>query len=731
MDIRPFLKRIIAAAKEQSAPYERLSKEVWTFLALTVLSLFVTISFVNLTPTVENAIFFSSDDPQFQSEHLINRLFIRQDAQLIVSATGDIFDKVYQNRVAELSKELLNLDGVSSVTSLTHFGPANLSDALKSPLWKRLIISDDQKSSNLIVLIDETRISEMVGKIEVILNTYRSDDFQIRVAGMPYVIELIKRNLKQDLTVFSVIAMIIFGFLIFSFFHSRKVLLGTVVAALNACMWTFMIAQLLQIPMGLLTANLGTIIFVMTLSHIIFLTYNWRHFCSQKTTDPVGDAVRRTFPPAFWSMLTTFLGFMSLFSVPAKPLRDLGVLGAIGSLVAILVAYVVFPSFLKLGGIALVQSRMTVYQGKLFRFLDRRRSQVALGIFISLVLVVPGLPLINSDPSLLSYFADNSEIYKGLSYIDRNGGSSPLILVVRSSDSGRLNTDRNYAKLWDLQEALEHHRSVGSVISLPVLIAQAKNTPLGWMLSQELLLSAMESPAYSKIASSFVTKDRKYGLFLLRMNERHRSLSRVKIIQEIRDLAEIHGFYPEIMGGVYKLQGQLAKLVVTSLVFGLTKLLLLFGIIAWLVSRSLRIALAVVGAIVVIPLTILGLIGIYRVPLDIISAPACNVAIAMGIDSMIHMIRAFRQNGNWQSAREEMSQPVLTSTIVVSLGFAIFLLSTSPPTQRFGAAIMFGTILAALCTLFIMPLLFEYARLDRFKTWLLHFQTTVTSPAKK
>ena len=52
---------------------------------------------------------------------------------------------------------------------------------------------------------------------------------------------------------------------------------------------------------------------------------------------------------------------------------------------------------------------------------------------------------------------------------------------------------------------------------------------------------------------------------------------------------------------------------------------------------------------------------------------------------------------------------------VVSTGFAIFLLSTFPPTQRFGAAIVVGTILASLTALYVMPLLAEYLDLTRWK----------------
>lgn len=696
--------------------YYVIPREVLTFSILTILSIIWIFCFVPLVPTVDNNFFFSSDDPQLQSEREIDRLFIRQDSQLIISAKGDINDKKYQDKISKLGKTLLDLEGVISVNSLTHEGPGTVRNAFNSPLWKRLIVSNDRKSTNLIVLLDEEQFSVIIPKIEKIISEFEDKDFHLQVAGLPYVVELIKRYLLRDLRIFSLLAFLIFGFLIFQIFHSKSVLIGTLLSCLNACMWTFMITNLVNIPMGLLTANLGTIIFVMTLSHIIFLTFNWRTFRSDPNNkNPVRDAIKRTFSPSFWSMFTTFLGFISLTAVSAKPLRDLGFAGAIGSVVAIASAYAVFPAFLKMVRLRPIKKgKLAEYKTKVYRFIDLEKQFIMLFIFATCLLTLPGLTKIDFDPSLLSYFSKSSEIYKGLSYIDRNGGSSPLILVVRSKNNEKIHSDKSYNQLWNLQESLEQHRAVGSAISLPVLIAQAKDVPvLGWVLPREMLLSAMELPMNDKIAKSFITKDRKYGLFLLRMIESYRTLPRLDIIEEIKLIAENEGLYPEIVGGIYNLQGHLAQLVASSLVGGLFKLILLFGLIAWYLSRSLRITLSVVASIFIIPLTVLGCFGIYRIPLDIISAPASNVAIAMGIDSMIHMIKSFRRTRNWDKVRDELYQPILTSMAVVATGFGIFLFSTFPPTQRFGGAILFGTVLAALTALYIMPLLFKYIRLDK------------------
>jgi len=143
--------------------------------------------------------------------------------------------------------------------------------------------------------------------------SFESDTFHLRAAGLPYVVELIKRNLMHDLKVFSLLACLIFGFdLFFLYSDLRAFWFGAMISCVSACVWTFMVTYLMNVPMGIMTANLGTIIFIMTLSHIIFLTFNWRTFrADSKCEDPVQAAISRTIVPSFWGMFTTLLGFLS------------------------------------------------------------------------------------------------------------------------------------------------------------------------------------------------------------------------------------------------------------------------------------------------------------------------------------------------------------------------------------------------------------------------------------
>jgi hypothetical protein len=124
--------------------------------------------------------------------------------------------------------------------------------------------------------------------------------------------------------------------------------------------------------------------------------------------------------------------------------------------------------------------------------------------------------------------------------------------------------------------------------------------------------------------------------------------------------------------------------------------------------------MAMIISVGVIPVMIFGVVGLLRVPVDLISAPAANIAIALGIDSMLHFVNhARRRTGGglganrqvWSEVQKSMWRPVVKETLIISLGFLIFTLSSFPPTRRFGLEIVFGTCMSALTTLFVLPFL--------------------------
>jgi predicted RND superfamily exporter protein len=687
----------------------------WEMLAITA-GLFVLVAvFVDLKPVVEENFFFSTSDPGFGESKKIEQRFPSQPQLVVAVSSSNISSPRYLGRIQKLTQEIEAIDGVSAVKSLAA-GPKNFQDALGSPFWSRLLIAKDRKSSDVIVFTERGDTGKLVRRIERIAHEMDEKDFRIHIAGTPYVVEMLQRSITHDFRYFSLTAIILFGLTMAAMFRSARVFLGMLATCTSAVLLTLLLQQIFGRRIGILTVNLCIIVFVVALSHLVYMTFNWqtlagrRHRLEKKSPDLAAAALRMTFPPSFWSMICASLGFASLLIVEAKPLRELGFGGVLGSIVAFACAYVMYPPFLRW---AVPRESKIVEAEPPHRFWARSFPILSVAIILVSAGLGFGLKRVNTDPSVLDYFKPHQELRDGLEYVDRNGGCNPLTLVVSSADGAKLNTDAAYQKMWTLHGALENYNDVGTVISLPTLLAEGDRTPFSFLVSYEKMMEIMAQPKYARVAKSFVTEDRTQAVFLLRMVEARRDKLRLEVVDDLRSIARKHGFTPALVGGVYYLQGRLAKLVASSLVTGLFWLNLLFIVIAWIVARSVRGALGMIVSVTLVPLCMLGGIGWFNVPVDIISAPATNVCIGIAIDSMIHLVFGVRRAESdgkkgwsaWVAGREEQWRGIVYSDVIIGVGFAIFVLSNFPPTQRFGLVVLAGLIIDILANLFVLPLL--------------------------
>ncbi len=684
----------------------------WLMLGFTAVCVALVLVFVDLTPHVDEDFFFSESDPQFQQSKQINATFKAQ-AQLILNvAAPDIATPQYRAGIQQLTAQLKALAGVIEVRSLTA-GPKNFADALASPLWRRLLIAADHRSSNLIVLLERNDAAKFIRQVEATVAPLATRDFVIHIAGAPYVVAMIQRNLRHDFVWFSATAVLLFGGAMLPIFRSVRILLGMLATCISAIMIALLVQSLCGMKIGILTANLSTIVFVLTFSHLAYLTSNWRNLArgpGPKQPQLTLAAYWMTLPPSSWCMACTALGFATLLLVKAKPLRELGFGGTIGTLVAFLCAYTIYPFFLRT--VVPPKSRAAGAQRR-SPFGPRRFLLPVLLLLLLTGSLALGMRKLNTDPSLLDYFKRHEPLRDGLEYVDRNGGSSPLDLVVAAADGSKLNTEAAYKKMWQLQAALEHYPAVGSVISLPVLTAEGERVPLAFLLPEETLLRLMDKPAHGRVASNFITADRTRARFLLRMVESDRHEPRAKIVADLSAIVRAQGFQPVLIGSIYQLQGRMAKLVSDSLLQGIGWLFGVFFIVALLITRSVRTALAMLVSLSLCRICMLGAAGFLNVPIDIISAPAANICIGMAVDSMIHLVYAVRRNRKlgtdlwqiWVAARDEQWRAVAGSATIIATGFAIFTLSDFPPTQRFGLVVIFGTLIDIMATLLVLPLL--------------------------
>src|SRR5881398_1690028 len=324
----------------------------WVMLIITAVLFVLVAIFVDLKPVVDENFFFSTSDPGIRQTKKIERRFPSQPEVILAVSSRDISSLRYLSRIQRLTQRVHTIGGASAVKSLAE-GPKSFEDAIKSPFWSRLLIAPDRKASNVIIFMRGKHTEQPIQRLQQIVHELDAADFRIHIAGPPYVVEMLRRSLAHDFRYFSLTAVVLFGLTMAALFRSVRLFVGMLCTCSSAVLLTLLIQSMLGDKIGVFTVNLGTIVFVIALSHLVYMTFNWQtladraHRLDKESPDLAMDAWRMTFPPSFWSMVCASLGFASLLIVQAKPLRELGFGGVLGTVVAFLCAYAMYPSFLR------------------------------------------------------------------------------------------------------------------------------------------------------------------------------------------------------------------------------------------------------------------------------------------------------------------------------------------------------------------------------------------------
>ena len=712
-------KPIPITSKQNRGRFLSLAAPIAVCFGVTALVMFMFVRTVDLKPKVGENFFFSKNDPQVRADNEISRTF-PEVTEIDLSVSGDIASPSYEDRIRELSEAVSKVPGVTDVISLGRSpGPKDLKDALKSRLWTHVLIGKDQRSTDVIATVKDNVGAKTINDLQAMKKRFDRQGFQVVISGLPYVTELISRTLERDLRTFSLVAVCVFGVVLFVIFRSPWILLGAFIACANSSAATLVVTQAIHIPIGPVTANLSTMVFVMTLSPMVFLTFNWKRIQEQQESTgraAVWSAVKETVAPSFWSAVCMLLGFISLLLVSSTPMKHLGTGGAVGAAMAFAAAYTLYPWFLALASPPHAKLRWTeAFASHLRSFFSAPHRLIAVGVMVVGVVAAIGLMRLNTDPPLFAYFKTGSDIRKGLEAVDRSGGSSPLKLEVEERDGAELDNTDGYNHLWNLQNALEKDPAVGKVMSLPVVLSEVRRHWYTMFLTAGKEISILEDPKHGAVARQFLTPDHKRALFLLRMRETVRSAPRGEVIHRVETTVHREGFRVLLVGGEYSLLSQMGRLINSSIITGTGILIGIFTVMGYLFSRSLRVAFAMLVTLLVIPVVVRGYMAFLGMPLDFITASAANLDLGMGVDAMIYLTMfAKRESANlrssdlnswepWSQACSHLWRPIGTNLLVICCGFGIFLLSNFPPTQRFGIFVMFGSATAASAALFMFP----------------------------
>ena len=136
--------------------------------------------------------------------------------------------------------------------------------------------------------------------------------------------------------------------------------------------------------------------------------------------------------------------------------------------------------------------------------------------------------------------------------------------------------------------------------------------------------------------------------------------------------------------------------------FSLASLIRLTALVRWCPERTLNIFASSF---------ILGFIGIFNIPLDIMTITIAAITIGIAVDNTIHYLYKTKKNINnkmtinesLKNSHKTVGQAVLTTSLTIAFGFSVLSLSNFIPTILFGIFTALAMIIAMLGVLITLP----------------------------
>lgn len=588
--------------------------------------------------------------------------------------------------------------------------------------------------------------------IRAIMEKY--DQFgALHLGGVTMISDDMVTFIKNDLLVFGIGVFVFLVVMLSIIFRKPR----WVILPLLSCAFagTLMIGLLGLVGWNVtvISSNFISLMLIITMSMNVHLVVRYRQLRNDlpdfNQQDLVMEMASKMVWPCFYTALTTIMAFGSLVVSGIKPVIDFGWMMTIGLTVTFVTTFLLFPALLVLmKKPELEQDKLDGFQmmHTLSVFTVNHGNKILL---LSVVLVVVsgiGISKLEVENSFIDYFSKDTEIYRGLKLIDdKLGGTTSLDIILKfeeepeeelSGDLADEEDDFNFdfgggaegdpADYWftpdklddvkKIHDYLEGLPAVGKVLSLASLIRVGEDVNQGEFDAFELAIvyKRMPEDLKSSMIDPYISIEDNEARINLRILDSLENLRRKELLEQIHsDLTGKLGFSEDriAISGLLVLYNNMLQSLFKSQI--LTLGVVMVGIALMLLVLFRSVPLAIIGIIpnILAAGIILGLMGWFRIPLDMMTITIAAITIGIAVDNSIHYIYRFRE----EFARKQdyietlhychanIGKAVFYTAITIIVGFSILVMSNFIPTIYFGLLTAFAMLVAFFAALTLLP----------------------------
>ena len=375
-------------------------------------------------------------------------------------------------------------------------------EIINSPIYKEFVISNDGKTSGILVYIKtDKKLSQLIKtkndfldkkdkdqltledkkKYKKFLKDYdkykkiynqknhqninqirtiiqkHDDAAKIHLGGIPMIADDMMTYIKNDIIVFGAG---VFLFIVCTLWFVFRNLLWVFIPLLSCFFSVLIMIGLLGLvgwKVTVISSNFIALMLILTMAMNIHMSVRYLQFKKENPQVSNIEAIQWTANKMFWpilyTVLTTICAFLSLIFSGIKPIIDFGWMMTVGLIVSLSVTFTLLPAILNI----LSQESKNYTdekKSKITSLLGNVAQKNTKTIFVSAILVIIisifGITKLEVENSFINYFDKKTEIYKGMKLIDdKLGGTTPLDLIIQFPDKEKMEKTEDDFDSWD------------------------------------------------------------------------------------------------------------------------------------------------------------------------------------------------------------------------------------------------------------------------------------------
>lgn len=694
---------------------------------------------------IQDSNFFQID--RFRAwEELCDALSKVEGVEDLLSVSNS-YNLVRNNEERRFEIEELFPDTISTQEELDK----NVATFRSLPFYRKLVYNPETHTYLLAITVNKDKMhtkdrEKMVKSIQKIARDFEGkQQVDLHYSGLPYIRVVNSIQIKRELYMFSVLALIICIVVLFLFFRSFKAVFFPVLIVLTGVVWAMGMLSLFgykitilsgMIPPLLIVIGIPNSIYMLNKFHYEYVRHGNKIKALQRVIIKIGNAT-------FLTNLTTASGFATFMIVKSDILRQFGIVASLNIMGLFVLSLLLIPiifSFIEPPSTRHVSHLNNRFVSgiirKLIHITESHRKSVYVVAVVILGIGFYGITLMKSSGYIVDDIPEHDPIYKDLKFFESNfDGLMPLEIMVDTKRPGGVMQLATFNKIDQLEKSLAKYPELSPSLSLLNLLKFSKQA---FYNGHENYYSLPNNREQNFILQYARLGENDAGM-LHSFVDSAKQVTRISIRMEdvgTKKMEELYAGFNAAIDSVFTSDNYDVIVTGSSVTsfkgtqYLLRNLFTSLGLAIFLISVFMAIMFSSWRMVImsltpnVIPLIFTAAImGFAGIPIKASTILVFSIAFGISVDNTIHFLAKYRQElivTGWDIRRsvvlalKETGVSMLYTSVVLFFGFGIFSLSGFGGTVAMGVLVSLTLLVAVTSNLVLLPSLLT--GLDRLTT---------------